>query len=110
MPPSQEDLLTTESGTRITPEEVEHIAHLSRIEITEEDKQSFTVELGRIIEYVDKLREVDVTGVDPTFRTAPIFNVFREDIPAESFSSEEILSNAPEKEGGYFKMPRILGE
>ncbi|MCE1245715.1 MAG: Asp-tRNA(Asn)/Glu-tRNA(Gln) amidotransferase subunit GatC [Firmicutes bacterium] len=98
-----------ESTPDITPEEVEHIAHLSRIEISEEDKIQFAGELGRIIHYINKLSEVDTTGVDPTFRTAPIFNVFREDTPRESFPAEEILANAPEKEEGCFRMPRIIG-
>jgi aspartyl-tRNA(Asn)/glutamyl-tRNA(Gln) amidotransferase subunit C len=92
----------------ITPEEVEHIANLARIELREGDREKFTDQLGGILDYVNTLKEIDTTGIDPTFLMIPRSNAFRDDKVQPSLSQEESLSNAPAKEEGCFKTPRIL--
>jgi aspartyl-tRNA(Asn)/glutamyl-tRNA(Gln) amidotransferase subunit C len=97
-----------EKSAAITPGQVEHIAHLARIELRESDTEKFTDQLGGILDYVNTLKEIDTTGIDPTFLMIPRSNVFRDDVVKPSLSQEESLSNAPAKEEGCFKTPRIL--
>jgi aspartyl-tRNA(Asn)/glutamyl-tRNA(Gln) amidotransferase subunit C len=94
--------------TRIlTKKEVEHIAELAKITLTEDEKELFTEQLERILEYFRKIDELDLEGVEPTTHTMDTSNVFREDVEKESLPPEEVLSNAPEKEDRYFKAPRV---
>lgn len=96
------------SDGRIKPDEVSHIAHLARIEMRKGDLEKFTGQLSEILDYVDTLKKLDTDGIDPTFLTAPVGNRFREDRVKPSLDREETLQNAPQKEDGYFKAPRIL--
>ena len=91
----------------LTKEEVEHIAELAKISLTEEEKDLFRGQLERILEYFRKVDELDLEGVEPTTHVLDISNVFREDVEKESLPPEEVLSNAPEKEDRYFKAPRV---
>lgn len=93
---------------RISIPEVEHVAELSRLELSEEERKMFTEQLSAILEYFAKLRELDTEGVEPTSHVVPVSNVIREDKPREPMSREEALSNAPEAARGCFKVPRVV--
>jgi aspartyl-tRNA(Asn)/glutamyl-tRNA(Gln) amidotransferase subunit C len=100
--------MTDKDANAITPAQVEHIAHLARIELREGDRERFAHQLGDILGYVNTLQKLDTTGIDPTFLVTPRSNVMREDDPAPSFTPDEALKNAPGREDDYFKTPRIL--
>jgi len=91
----------------ITKKEVEKIARLSRLGMSEEEKDMFTKQLDTILEYVNKLKEVDVSSVDESrnvWKTMP----HRDDAVKPSLSVDDALSNAPDKSKGHFKVPRII--
>ena len=90
-------------------EQVRYIAHLSRLELTPEEEEKFTRQLGDILSYVEKLREVDTTNIPPTSHVLPLKNVFREDKLSFSLSPNEALSNAPDRKDNLFKVPKIIG-
>ncbi len=92
----------------ITKQDVEHVALLSRLELSEEEKEKYAQELSQIFNYVEQLGELDVSGVPPTAHALPMKNVFREDENRPSLSNKEALANAPEKEDGCFKVPQIV--
>jgi aspartyl-tRNA(Asn)/glutamyl-tRNA(Gln) amidotransferase subunit C len=92
----------------ITMEDVEHISWLASINIADQEKEEFLDQLGSVLEYFQQLDEVDTKDVEPTYRVVDLANIFRDDIPGESLDQEESLSNAPRKEDGYFKSPRIV--
>jgi len=94
---------------RIPIAEVEHIARLARLRLTEEEKERYSVQLGKMLEYVRQLNELDLAKVPPTSHVVPLKNVLREDVVRESLPQEEALRNAPQKEKGYFKVPKVLG-
>lgn len=93
----------------ITIKDVEHVAKLARLKLTEEEKEKFTKQLDAIIEHMDKLNEVDTTGIEPMAHAIPSSNVMREDEVKQEFTRDEMLSNAPEEEDGFFKVPKIGG-
>ncbi len=93
---------------RITKQEVEHIAWLARIELTEEEKNVFTKQLNDILDYFAKIDEVNTERIPPTYHVIDLVNVFRKDEVQESIKREEALRNAPRREKGFFKAPRIL--
>jgi aspartyl-tRNA(Asn)/glutamyl-tRNA(Gln) amidotransferase subunit C len=93
---------------RIARADVEHVARLARLELSEADKDRMRAELDGILSYIDKLRELDVEGVPPTAHAVVLTNVMRDDEPAPSFPAEEMLGNAPDDNGGYFRVPRII--
>lgn len=92
----------------ITKQEVEHVAKLARLELSELEKEKLTDQLSNILTYVEKLNELDTTGVEPTSHVLAITNVMRDDVPGVSLSQEQALSNAPEKAAGHFKVPKII--
>jgi aspartyl-tRNA(Asn)/glutamyl-tRNA(Gln) amidotransferase subunit C len=94
----------------LSEDEVDHIAHLARLELSSEEKTQFSRDLSGILNYVTQLRELDTSEIEATFTVIPLRNVFREDRAEPSISPDEALSNAPEREGDYFRMPRILGQ
>jgi len=93
---------------QISRREVEHIAWLARIELTDEEKTIFTEQLNEILEYFRKMDSAETEGVPPTYHVLDLANVYREDETHESLTKEEALSNAPKKEKGFFKAPRIV--
>ncbi|MCL5036278.1 MAG: Asp-tRNA(Asn)/Glu-tRNA(Gln) amidotransferase subunit GatC [Chloroflexi bacterium] len=93
---------------KITEEQVAGVAHLARLELEPEELAVYTEKLGGILEYVDKLQELDTEGIEATFQVVPMSNVFREDESRPGLSVDEVLQNAPERSGDYFKMPPIL--
>ncbi|HEX9060417.1 MAG TPA: Asp-tRNA(Asn)/Glu-tRNA(Gln) amidotransferase subunit GatC [Clostridia bacterium] len=92
----------------ITKETIEHVAGLARLNLTPEEKETLTKEMAGIISYVDKLNELDTSNIQPTSHVLPIRNVFREDVSGESYDREVILSNAPAKDDGCFKVPKVV--
>jgi len=94
---------------KITLDQVRHVAKLSRLALDEERLGKFSTQLGSILEYVAKIGEVDVTGVEPMAHALPIHNVFREDVVEPSLPLEKVLQNAPDSDGPFFKVPKIIG-
>ena len=92
----------------ITKKDVEHVALLARLELSEVEKENFTEQLNAILEYADALKQLDTTNVQPTAHPLPINNVFREDVARPSIHNGEALANAPEQEDGFFKVPKIV--
>lgn len=95
----------------ITKKDLEHIAWLSRLELSEEDKEKYTPKLNSVLDYFEEIDEVDTEGVEPTYHVLLLSNVFRDDeacVPTGSLSQEEVLSNAPKKQDGFFKAPRMM--
>ena len=91
----------------ITKKDVEHVANLARIKLSDEETEKFTKQLGDIIKYVDQLNEVDTTGIEPMAHPYPLVNVVREDLAEHKITKEELLKNAPEEENFFFKVPKI---
>lgn len=91
-------------------EEVEYVAKLARLEITDEEKDTFSQQLSSILTYFDQLKSVDTTGVEPTATVLEQAGVFRDDQARPSLPVERALANAPEAENGYFLVPKILEE
>ncbi len=93
---------------RIDRQQVRKVAKLARLELSEAEIEEFTGQLGAILEYVEKMNELDTTGVEPLAHCLPIANVFRADDVRESLGTEKTLANAPERDGSFFKVPKIL--
>lgn len=94
----------------ISKKDVEYIANLANLKIDEEDKELFTGQLDDILNYVEKLNELDTEGVVPTAYTVPMKNVLREDRVGPSIPRGKALANAPDKKDGQFRVPRIISE
>jgi len=94
----------------IDREQVHKVAHLARLELTPEEEEQFTTQLGSILDYFEQLSELDVTDVQPTARAIDVSNVTRPDELQPYSDREAILKSAPEQEGEFFKVPKILGE
>ncbi len=92
----------------IEKKDVEYVAFLARLELSEEEKERLTKQLGQVLEHAEKIKSLDTENVEPTSHAIPLKNVMREDRVSPSLSQEEALSNAPRQEGGYFVVPRIL--
>ena len=103
-----DDGLSNEWYDMITREDVEHISWLASIRIEDEEKDEFVEQFNSILDYFHQLDEVNTDGVEPTYRVVDLVNIFRDDVALESLSSEEALMNAPRREQGYFKSPRIV--
>ncbi len=93
---------------KLTRKDVEHVALLARLQLSGEEIELFTTQLTKILDYVEKLNELDTDKVDPLFHVVPLHNVFREDKVAPSLPLEKALQNAPDKAQGCFKVPRII--
>ncbi|MGQ0678356.1 MAG: Asp-tRNA(Asn)/Glu-tRNA(Gln) amidotransferase subunit GatC [Actinomycetota bacterium] len=88
--------------------EVEHVAKLARLALTEQELELFEGQLSAIIEHARTVTALDTEGVSPTFSTMPMFNVFRPDEPRAPLTQQQALANAPRAEHGLFRVPRIL--
>ncbi|MBB5337358.1 Asp-tRNA(Asn)/Glu-tRNA(Gln) amidotransferase subunit GatC [Pectinatus brassicae] len=93
---------------KVTKKDVENVAVLSRLTVTEDKINKYVDEFNNFLEYADVLQQVDTASVKPTAHVLPLKNVLREDVIKPSLARELALSNAPEKEDGYFKVPRII--
>ena len=94
----------------ISRQDVEHVARLSRLALNDAELERMREQLSGILAYIDKLRALDTAGVEPTSHAVPQFNVMREDEPRPCFPVEEMLANAPDRAGDFFRVPRIIEE
>lgn len=92
----------------ITKEEVRHVAHLARLAITDEEVEHFTEQLAKIVQFADKLNELDTTNVEPTTHVLPLENVFREDKSIAGLDREVMMKNVKDQEAGQVKVPAIM--
>lgn len=88
--------------------DIKYVAHLARLELTPEEQQKFGDQLGHILEHIEKLKELDVTNIEPTAHAAPQVNVTRADAVRSSLPHEEALRNAPAQANGLFMVPKIV--
>ncbi|MFQ5521405.1 MAG: Asp-tRNA(Asn)/Glu-tRNA(Gln) amidotransferase subunit GatC [Candidatus Methylomirabilia bacterium] len=95
---------------KITIAEVEHVARLARLDLSPEEKERMRSQLDAILTYIDKLRELDTAGVEPTAHVIPMTNVMRDDAVRPCLPREEMLANAPERDGDFFRVPKIIEE
>lgn len=92
----------------ITPEDVEHVARLARLALSEAEKRQMRDELASILAYIDTLQTLDTEGVEPTAHVLPVVNVVREDEPRPCLPAETMLANAPDRRDAFVRVPRIL--
>ncbi len=97
-------------STKIDRDLVKHIGKLSRIELTEDEVHTFKDQLAAILAYVDKLGELDTEGVEPMAHALELSNVFGEDELGESLAPDEALANAPQRDGAFFKVSKVIGD
>ncbi len=95
---------------KIDQTQVRKVAKLSRLELTQAEVEEFTGQLSAILDYVEKMNELDTTNVEPLAHCLPISNVFRQDIAKESLGTEKALANAPQRDEEFFKVPKILDD
>lgn len=91
----------------LTRSQVEHVARLARLGLSEAETEAFTVQLSRILEHVESLNRLDTGDVAPTYHAVALQNVLREDKPHQSLDRDKVLSQAPDAEAGCFKVPKI---
>ncbi|WP_044642008.1 Asp-tRNA(Asn)/Glu-tRNA(Gln) amidotransferase subunit GatC [Risungbinella massiliensis] len=92
----------------INQEQVERVAALARLKLTEAEKEQFTEQLNKILQFADKLNELDTENVEPTSHVLPMKNVMREDEVRESLDREKVLQNAPDQQDGMFRVPAVF--
>jgi aspartyl-tRNA(Asn)/glutamyl-tRNA(Gln) amidotransferase subunit C len=96
--------------TKISLQEVDHVARLARLELSAADKERMRSELDGILSYIDKLRALDTRDVEPTSHAVPVTNVMRDDVERPSLPQEDMLANAPDRHRDMFRVPRIIEE
>jgi aspartyl-tRNA(Asn)/glutamyl-tRNA(Gln) amidotransferase subunit C len=94
----------------ISTADVAHVARLARLDLSEDDLEQFTDQLGAVLEHARDVEALDTAGVPPTAHPLPLRNVLRPDDVVPSLDRDEVLAQAPEAEAGQFRVPRILGE
>ena len=94
--------------SEITPDDVEHIANLARLEFSRQELDQFQGNLKRILDYISKLNQLDTDDVPPTSHVLPIRNVTKTDEVIQRYDRQQILANAPSQENGYFEVPKII--
>jgi len=93
---------------KISKQEVEHVAKLARLELSEQEKDKLTDQLSNILTYVETLNSLDTRGVEPTSHVLDIKNVMRDDVAMQGLTQEQALANAPDKAAGHYKVPKII--
>jgi aspartyl-tRNA(Asn)/glutamyl-tRNA(Gln) amidotransferase subunit C len=93
---------------RLTPEEVEHVALLARLRLADAERERFTRQLNSVLEHFEQLQQLDTSGVHPMSHAVAVSNIFREDEPAPSLTSDEALQNAPDRHRDCFRVPRVI--
>lgn len=91
----------------ITEKEVEYIADLSRLKLNAKEKEMYSEQLNKILQYVKALEDLNTDSVDPTAHVLPVKNVFRDDVVGQHLSNDKAIANAPDIEGNYIKVPKI---
>ncbi len=92
----------------ITDETIEYVGILAKLELSAEEKEQAKADMGRMLDYIDKLGELDTTDVEPMSHVFPVENVFREDVVTNGDERERLLSNAPQEKDGMFVVPRTF--
>ena len=92
----------------ISSGDVEYVAKLAHLHLDETEKKDMETKLGSILGYMQQLQQIDTTGVEATTHVLPLANVFREDIVGETLDTEKALAQAPERDGNYYKVPKII--
>jgi len=92
----------------ITKDTVKYVAHLARIELMPKELETLSQQLQEILGFIDKLKQVDIKDISPTSHILPINNVLRDDSSAESLSNEKALENAPQRQGNFFGVPKVI--
>ncbi|MBE7537570.1 MAG: Asp-tRNA(Asn)/Glu-tRNA(Gln) amidotransferase subunit GatC [Opitutaceae bacterium] len=92
-------------GTNI---DIDHVANLARIALTEEEKRTFSSQLGDVLAYIEKLKEVDVSGVEPMAHAFPVYNVWADDVPGPSLPVEQAMANAPACRDNMISVPKVV--
>lgn len=93
----------------ITLDQVRHVAKLARLSLGEPQLQKFTQQLEGILEYVAKIRTLKTEGVEPMAHALPLSNVLRDDVPQPGLPLDQVLRNAPDTDGPFFKVPKVIG-
>jgi aspartyl-tRNA(Asn)/glutamyl-tRNA(Gln) amidotransferase subunit C len=93
---------------KISKQEVEHVAKLARLELSEQEKEKLTDQLSNILTYVETLNSLDTKGVEPTSHVLDLKNVMRDDVAEPGLTQEQALANAPDKAAGHYKVPKII--
>lgn len=93
---------------KITDEKIDQLAHLARLEFDPDSKEKIRKDLENILEFCEKLNEVDTEGVEPLIHMTDTSNLTREDLVEQSFTREELLKNAPKKDSDYFRVPKVI--
>ncbi len=93
---------------KITRDQVEQVAMLARLELTDAESEMLTGQMDAILAYVDKLNELDTSGVVPTSHAVPMENAFRDDVARPSMGVELALANAPERAEGFYRVPKVI--
>jgi aspartyl-tRNA(Asn)/glutamyl-tRNA(Gln) amidotransferase subunit C len=94
----------------ISRDDAAHVARLARLDLSDEELDRFTGQLGAVLEHAADIAALDIADVPPTAHPLPLVNVLRDDVPAPSLDRDEVLSQAPAAEDRRFRVPRILGE
>lgn len=92
----------------ISEKTIEYVGILAKLELSEEEKEAAGKDMGRMLDYIDKLNELDTGGVEPMSHVFPVNNVFREDVVTNTDERDRILSNAPQQKDGAFKVPKTV--
>ncbi len=92
----------------ISDETMEYVGILAKLELSEEEKEKAKKDMGKMLDYIDKLNELDTSGVEPMSHVFPVNNVFREDVVTNGDDRENILKNAPEERDGAFVVPKTV--
>ena len=92
----------------ITDETIEYVGILAKLELSDEEKEQAKKDMGSMLDYIDKLNELDTTGVEPMSHVFPVNNVFREDVVTNGDDRDNILANAPEEKDGAFVVPKTF--
>lgn len=93
---------------QITDELLDHLARLSKLSFQEDEKQAVKGEIQRMLEFVDKLQELDTSGVEPLIHMTEEVNQVRDDKPVLQLTPEEVLKNAPKQDGNFFRVPKVV--
>jgi aspartyl-tRNA(Asn)/glutamyl-tRNA(Gln) amidotransferase subunit C len=93
---------------QIQEETIQHIAHLARLKFEGKDMEAIQKDLSNIVSFMDKLNELDTTGVEPLVFMSEEINVLREDVAQETITVQQALKNAPKKDSDYFRIPKVL--
>jgi aspartyl-tRNA(Asn)/glutamyl-tRNA(Gln) amidotransferase subunit C len=92
----------------LSRETVQYVADLSRIELKPQELEKLARQLQAILDFIDQLKELNISGIEPTSHILPVSNVFREDTPSQGLPVNKALANAPEKDGNFFAVPKII--